>query len=439
MAVKKSAAKKKTNSKGAARRKTKAAPKKEAAPEPAEEQKKKLDFTRECSDGIVIPSDFQLTTVWRAITGTAIAVIAVLIVMLIMATGKVLGFLQPVLVPVAIAGILAYLIDPIVIWLRGRKILGKEITRIWAIVIVFTVATMGMILLAISIIVPAAEQIPNLVNSLGKAYQNTYAWGIEQFHTIQTEGNPDTSPVKKATDPEVLGKAASWALSSLKGFVGAIGSFFGFLGYSVGFIMVPIYLFFFLKDSHSIRDQWGDYVPLRASPFKDEVVDVLKEINGYLIAFFRGQMLVSIIDGALVGIALLFVPVMRDYAIIFAVFLAILGVIPFVGFILTIVPAVAIAVVNTMSWDHPWQIPITVALIFIIIQQFDGIVIQPRIVGESVGLHPLTVIFSVFFWSLIIGGVLGALLAVPLTAAVKVLFRRYIWQKNLNAEEPAPA
>ena len=58
--------------------------------------------------------------------------------------------------------------------------------------------------------------------------------------------------------------------------------------------------------------------------------------------------------------------------------------------------------------------------------------IQPKIVGESVGLHPLTVIFSVLCWSLLIGGILGALLAVPLTASIKVLFRRYVWENKIK-------
>ena len=57
----------------------------------------------------------------------------------------------------------------------------------------------------------------------------------------------------------------------------------------------------------------------------------------------------------------------------------------------------------------------------------------PRIVGDSVGLHPLTVIFSVLFWSFLLGGLLGALLAVPLTASIKVLFRRYLWERRLEA------
>jgi len=409
-------------------------------PEPAPEPK--FGFTRELDDGSVVPTDFQLRIVWRAITGVAFAAIAVLVILFIASIGRVLWFLQPVLVPVAVAGILAYLIDPIVLRLHGRQIFGKEISRIWAIVIVFVAATIGMALLSVSIIIPATEQFPRLVNTLGKAYQDAYTWGAQQFewlHPQTGDAGGDEGTQTMPPDPEALGKAAGWAFTGIKGVLGALGNFFGFLGYSIGFLMVPVYLFFFLKDSHSIRDRWGDYVPLRASPFKDEVIDVLKEVNGYLIAFFRGQVLVSIIDGVLIGIALLFVPGMAQYAIIFAVLLAILGVIPFVGFILTLVPAVTIAFAQSGGFaaEGSWKIPLIVALIFIVVQQFDGIVVQPRIVGESVGLHPLTVIFSVFFWSLLIGGILGALLAVPLTASVKVLFRRYIWENKLKSDPAA--
>jgi hypothetical protein len=91
--------------------------------------------------------------------------------------------------------------------------------------------------------------------------------------------------------------------------------------------------------------------------------------------------------------------------------------------------------VNAWNWlPSVWAYPLIVLAIFIILQQINGLVTAPKIVGDSVGLHPLTVIFSVLFWSLLLGGLLGALLAVPLTASVKVLFVRYIWEKRL---EPA--
>jgi predicted PurR-regulated permease PerM len=72
--------------------------------------------------------------------------------------------------------------------------------------------------------------------------------------------------------------------------------------------------------------------------------------------------------------------------------------------------------------------------IFVVVQQIDGLFITPKIVGESVGLHPMTVIVSVFMWSLLMGGLLGAILAVPLTATLKVLLKRYVWEKRLRAE-----
>jgi predicted PurR-regulated permease PerM len=65
------------------------------------------------------------------------------------------------------------------------------------------------------------------------------------------------------------------------------------------------------------------------------------------------------------------------------------------------------------------------------VQQIDALFITPRIVGEAVGLHPMTVIASVLVWALLLGGLLGAILAVPLTASVKVLFQRYIWRARI--------
>ena len=76
-------------------------------------------------------------------------------------------------------------------------------------------------------------------------------------------------------------------------------------------------------------------------------------------------------------------------------------------------------------------------MIFIVIQNLEGMFYAPRIVGTSVGLHPMTVIVSIFVWGLLIGGLLGPILAVPLTATVKVLLMRYVWGRRLRKEETA--
>jgi predicted PurR-regulated permease PerM len=80
------------------------------------------------------------------------------------------------------------------------------------------------------------------------------------------------------------------------------------------------------------------------------------------------------------------------------------------------------------DWTHPLLVTAT----FIVIQNLEGMFYAPRIVGKSVGLHPMTVIVSIFVWGLLIGGLLGPLLAVPLTATVKVLLARYVWGRRLR-------
>src|SRR5437868_13066918 len=79
--------------------------------------------------------------------------------------------------------------------------------------------------------------------------------------------------------------------------------------------------------------------------------------------------------------------------------------------------------------------PLLVTLIFIIVQNLEGLFYAPRIVGKSVGLHPMTVIVSIFVWGLLIGGLLGPILAVPLTATIKVLLTRYVCSSHVRERE----
>jgi hypothetical protein len=69
--------------------------------------------------------------------------------------------------------------------------------------------------------------------------------------------------------------------------------------------------------------------------------------------------------------------------------------------------------------------------IFVLVQKIDSFFITPRVVASRVGLHPVTVIVSLFMWSLLLGGLLGTILAVPLTATLKVLLRRYVWERRI--------
>jgi predicted PurR-regulated permease PerM len=431
------------------------------------------------------PTAFQRRTLWNAATGMAILILGALLVGLVWLLGHIFGFLQPVLVPVIVAGIIAYVLDPAV-----RLLEKRGMKRVWAVSSVFAALLLALLLLVAAVLPGIQRSHANIKSWLGqKSPENQTQTTdpdmearrltsqlerelrkLDQAHgnnllgwlltEVDESGDAVPLPEGDASPRSLASFSQSRAGRMLFEYKGAIfdtarawvsaGStkILGFLGFAIGMVMVPIYLFFFLKDSASIRDHWHDYVPLRASRFKRELVDTLQEINGYLISFFRGQVLVALIDGMLVGIALTIFGL--PYALLIGVFLGIIGVIPYIGNIICLIPACIIAWLHAQGGDaafgmQPWAYVGAVVAIFIVVQQINSLVTAPKIVGDSVGLHPLTVIFSMLFWSLVLGGFVGTLLAVPLTAAVKVLFRRYIWIRSLRdpqiqgeAAEPSP-
>jgi len=432
------------------------------------------------------PTPFQRKTLWNAATGVAILILGLLLVGLVWLTGQLFGFLQPVLVPIIVAGIVAYVLDPVV-----RLLEKRGMSRLWSVVTVFIAILVGATLLVAAVlpgiqrghghlkeflaekpkptaaqtaaIEEGTEPAPDDAKHLGSAlervlsdlYQNHQHTPIGWLLTeVNDAGDPVEKPESSASARDLESFAQSRGGRMLFEYKGAIfkttrewitaGStrILGFLGLVLGLIMVPVYLFFFLKDSAAIRRNWHHYVPLKASHFKDELVDTLQEINGYLVSFFRGQVLVAAIDGILVGIALTLFGL--PYGFLIGIFMALLGVIPYIGNILCLIPACIIAYLHAQGGEAafglgPWAYVGCVIAIFVIVQQINSLVTAPKIVGDSVGLHPLTVIFSMLFWSVVLGGFVGALLAVPLTAAVKVLFRRFIWVKQVRDNRVATA
>jgi predicted PurR-regulated permease PerM len=424
------------------------------------------------------PTPFQQKTLWNAATGVSILVLGALLVGLIWLLGYIFGFLQPVLIPIIVAGIVAYVLDPVVRFFEKRGL-----SRLKSVIALFLAVLIGVVLLVAAVLPgigrshsalkkfltekPASSQ-PAIQAEVSEDTEKSDAGErlapalARSLHDLRTRhsGGPIGWLLIKTDDQgnEVTSNGSPADLESLDYFAKTRGGrmvmenldvifttirnwltagsskVLGFLGLFVGMIMVPIYLFFFLKDSASIRNHWHDYVPLKASQFKTSLVETLQEINGYLVSFFRGQVLVAAIDGMLVGVALTIFGL--PYGLLIGLFMAILGVIPYIGNILCLLPACLIAYLHAQGTApfgmSPWAYVGAVVAIFVVVQQINSLVTAPKIVGDSVGLHPLTVIFSMLFWSVVLGGFVGTLLAVPLTAAVKVLFRRFIWERQLR-------
>lgn len=397
-----------------------------------------------------VPSLFQRKVCWAALTGLALVVVVALVCGFLFGLGSLFVALEPVLLPVVIAGFLAYLLAPCV------ALVQKRITkRIWAVMSVMLLAGVLLVALGWTIVPPLVQQTGDLLSKRSEILTSVVEGGKEQLagnrllqqgvdmlysktlkdaraselppEDYENLSNERTYEGKLAA---ILSFNSSYLTEKLVGWLTAgTRALSGVTMVLVGSVMVPVFLFYFLLESTSIAQHWHTVLPIRRSAFREEVVATLQEINNYIISFVRGQMLVSVIDGLILAIALKMMGL--PYAVTIASAAALLGIIPYLGMIATWIPAVLIA---WFTWHDVTHVLI-VSAIFGCVSQFDGWVLQPRIVGSRVKMHDLTVMFSVLFWSYVIGGVVGALLAVPLTAAIKVLFTRYIWSSYRKAAE----
>lgn len=390
------------------------------------------------------PTLFQKAVCWTALSGIAMTVIVALVLGVMYGMGRLFLALEPVLLPVVLAGILAYLLAPCVAWVQ-RKV-KRRITAVLTVMLGtgLLVGALGAV-----IIPPLVKQTGELVMQRREIFQNAVEAGKQQLETnsmlrqgvdmlyrkvlkdARQAAMPKEDYEAMAHEETPAGKMTA-ILSFNSGYLtekllewGTAGtraiSGIGLL--VIGTIMVPVFLFYFLLESERICGNWHTLLPLWDGRFREELVATLQEINGYIISFVRGQMLVSVADAVLLAVALKMMGL--PYAVTLAAVAALLGIIPYIGMISTWIPAMLIA---WFTW-HDVSHLAAVSIIFAAVSQFDGWVLQPKIVGNSVHMHDLTIMFSVLFWSYVIGGIVGALLAVPLTASLKVLFTRYVWRR----------
>jgi predicted PurR-regulated permease PerM len=440
------------------------------------------------------PTQWQRKTMWAALTAVFIVLLIAIVCSAIWMLANVVGFIQPILIPVAISVILAYLLDPLV-----TKMCEKGLGRTKAVIALFAIAFLSIAVLVAWLAPVVSMQATNVGRELPQYTQKARDYIVDLiFKYDHAFGGPSTkrdkgsspttsllnwlfaspSPSRKSSPspaaspgaivtPEIApsdsptpaprdeisptpDKISSADRLRIQGWVQrqmpnlerqlpfiaekiwallqqSIGGFLGLTGFLLSLVMVPIYLFFLLKESPAIEKRWREYLPLRNSPLKTEVASVLEQINKYVIAYFRGQLLVCLIDGTLIGTVLYIYPGL-NFAPLIGLLVVILTMIPYVGIILSWIPAVLIAAGQWGDWQHP----LIVTAVFVVVQNLEAIFIAPRIVGNSVGLHPMTVIVSIFVWGLLIGGLLGPILAVPLTATIKVLLARYVWGRRLR-------
>jgi predicted PurR-regulated permease PerM len=374
------------------------------------------------------PTEKQSGILWFALTGLAMAAVVALVAAAFWGLGRLLNLLSPVLWPLAIAAVVACLLSPLVDWIEKRKL-----PRVRAIVLVFIAAFAVLGAVLASVVPQVVVETQDLVDKI-PGYADTLQSRVSQFMAHPPDllrhffHKPADNPTGAPPENDAFASATTWLENSLPkmgswllGQLGKIASGFGLLA---GLALVPVYAFYFLLEKRGIEKHWTEYLPVRESSAKNEIVFILESINGYMVAFFRGQVLVAICGAVLYTIGFSLIGV--NYAFLLGFAAVFLTMIPFLGAIVICGSALVLAFVQFGDWTHP----LLVLGVFAVVQTLESLVISPKIIGNRVGLHPVVIIIAVMTGTTLLGGLLGGILAIPLAAALRVILLRYVWKER---------
>jgi predicted PurR-regulated permease PerM len=329
-----------------------------------------------------------------------------------------LGHIRSVTIIVIGAVFFTYIVHPLVRRLTGRM------PMIWAIVLVY----FGLALIlgfGAAVVVPAlANDSQSLVKSYPAIVHNAQTY-------VSDPANPILTRLPLSAREWLTGLPTQLGLLGEKYGGAAAARILGILLSTVSVlatvVVIPVLSVYLMLESEAILAAFMGLFPPRARP---KTAAVLHDLDKVLGGFIRGQILVGALIGSAITIVLLAFRV--KYAVLIGVTAGVFDIIPYVGAVVAFVPATLLALFN-----DGWQHAVMIAVLFVLIFQLEGHFIAPRIVSDSVGLSPLTVIVAILIGA-DLGGIGGMFVAVPVAAILKVVIQHSIPNYGTAARPPAP-
>lgn len=361
------------------------------------------------SDSTPLLTPAQRKLVGFALGFAAFCAIGWLLYLLLAGVARFISTFSGVIWPLAVASILALLMRPVVTLFERRLRLPRPVAVI-LLYLVFLLVVAGLLLTFLPALV---AQLLEFVSYLPTLWHKTVAWSEAHFPEWLAVVRPylDNPTVKAAL--EGLTQQAQDLLGHLAPTLRSAGAgLFGIFGLVASVAVIPVYLFFFLLTNADPTGSLPEHLPFLKQDQREDVVFLVREFLGILVAFFRGQLLIGLIMGVLLATG--FSVAGLKFGLAIGLFTGLLNVVPYLGSILGLSVALPLAYLQPESGGLP-LVAICLGL-FAAVQLLDGWFLTPRIMGRQTGLHPVAIIVAVFFWAKALGGVLGMMLAVPLTA-----------------------
>ncbi|MCK1998843.1 AI-2E family transporter [Psychrobacillus psychrodurans] len=332
-------------------------------------------------------------------------------------------FLGNVILPIILAVIVYYLLRPILRLLEKIKI-----KRVWGILIIFLVL-IGLITLLVFLVFPflkgqvfkLVEELPTYFIQLFNDLDEFLRTSIFQEYYLQIEN--DVTSVLNGLPAEI----GEFVQDTVTGIITGISSIVGVLtSFVLAIVTVPFIVFYLLKDGEKLPHFVLKLFPPR---MRDDLQSVFTGIDRQISSYIQGQILVSMCIGIMISIG--FTIIGMPYALLLGVIAMVTSVVPYLGPVIAITPAAIIALVKS-----PLML-VGLAIVWTIVQLIEGKFISPQIMGKSLHVHPITIIF-VLITSGALFGVPGVILGIPGYAILKVIVSHFytLFKKRYNKFEP---
>ncbi|MEM7480696.1 MAG: AI-2E family transporter [Acidobacteriota bacterium] len=360
-------------------------------------------------------SERQQTAVSAAVTILAAVVILAAVAALLWLLGTFVQRFSNVLLPLAVAGVAALVFNPWFEWLRDRA----KLPPILAVAVVFLsilLPIVGFLWIFGALIV---HQVTDLIAGFPEWWSGQLASIKERVPRVAQffNENPWGQRIRAALEGQegslmhgvqVFGDKALSAGGILLRGVGA----------ALGWAVLPVYFAFFLMAEADNLGKLENHLPFLKAETRRDLVYLVREFVSIIVAFFRGQLIVAFLQGLLFAIG--FSLIGLKYGFVLGLALGFLNIIPYLGSIVGLGVALPLALFQN---GGGWVLVALVIAVFTAVQMIEGYVLTPKVMGDRTGLHPMVIIVAVFFWGSALGGIMGMILAIPLTAFLVVFWR----------------
>ncbi len=344
-----------------------------------------------------------------------------------------LGYLSDVLIPFAVALLLAYILNPLVH--RVQRLVKSRGLAIGLTLVSFVVVIGGVCWVVVPLmgreVAHMGRLISDLVSNSRLAEQAANRLPPDLWQALRDYFN--TPEVRDFFRTDSFISMAQAALRRiLPGLMGIISGTYSVVMALVVPAVVLLYLIFLLMDFQKVRVAWKEMIPPQ---YRESVVAFVEEFDLAMNRYFRGQTTIAGILGILfaTGFSMVGLPM----GILLGIFVGLLNLVPYLQ-LLGLIPAVILAAIHALETGQSfWVVMGLTGLVFLVVQIIQDAILVPRILGKAMGLSPAVMLLSLSVWGKLLG-MLGLLIALPMTCLVLAYYRRLVLGPATQAPALAP-